>query len=162
MKHYNLDEDEVLLYKGKVSFKNKSVETELVLTNKKFVFISVIQNEFMLDVVSVDKFSVCDVKQYQGNYQVKRDGNIVEIYFLHDEVEFVFEKGSECQKFMNEALKLLTGKNKFERGAEKFFKGKECVDNSLHIDSSAIAKKTVNFFTSKKSITLPFGKKKDK
>jgi len=93
MKHYNLDEDEVLLYKGKVSFKNKSVETELVLTNKKFVFISVIQNEFMLDVVSVDKFSVCDVKQYQGNYQVKRDGNIVEIYFLHDEVEFVFEKG---------------------------------------------------------------------
>lgn len=162
MKHYNLDEDEVPLYKGKVSFKGKSVESELVLTNKKFVFISDIQNEFMSDVVFVDEFLVGDVKQYQGNYQVIRKGNVVEIYFLHNEVEFVFEKSSECQKFMNEALKLLTGKNKFERGAEKFFKGKDCVDNSLHIDSSAIAKKAVDFFTTKKSISLPFGKKKDK
>ena len=162
MKHYNLDEDEVPLYKGKVSFKGKSVETELVLTNKKIVFVSTIQNEFMLDVVSVDEFSVGDVKQYQGNYQVLRKGNMVEIYFLHNEVEFTFEKSGECQKFMNEVLKLLTGKNKFERSAEKFFKGKDCLDNSLHIDSTAIAKKTVNFFTTKKTITFPFGKKNDK
>ena len=159
MKYYNLDEDEVPLYKSKVSLKNKNGETKLILTNKKIVFVNIAQDEFMSEIVSVEEFLVSDVKQYQGNYQVIRNGNVVEIYLLHNEIEFAFEKSSECQKFMNETLKLLTGKNKFERGAEKFFKGKECVDNSLHIDSSAIAKKTVNFFTTKKSITLPFGKK---
>lgn len=161
MKYYNLDEDEVPLYKGKVILKNANGETNLILTNKKFVFINITKNEQGIEVISNVEYPVHEVKEYKGKYQVLKKGNVVEIYFLHNEMEFAFEKHSECQKFMNEAIKLLTGKNLFERGAEKFFKGKECVDNSLHIDSSAIVKKTANLFASKKTINLSFGKRKN-
>lgn len=34
MEHYNLDEDEVVLYKGDVVFKEKTQSTQIVLTNK--------------------------------------------------------------------------------------------------------------------------------
>ena len=102
-----------------------------------------------------------EVKEYKGMFQVLRKGNVIEIYFLHNEVEFAFEKGSESRDFMNATLKLLTGKNKFERGAEKFFGAKDCVDNSLHIDSAGIAKKALNLITPKKGFNISFGKKKD-
>lgn len=43
MEHYNLDEDEVVLYKGDVVFKEKTQSTQIVLTNKNLVFIDIVK-----------------------------------------------------------------------------------------------------------------------
>lgn len=167
MKHYVLDEDEVPLYKGKVERKEKSGETELVLTNKRFIFVTITQNEFMSEIVSVNEYSVSEVKEYKGIHQVLRKGNVVEIYFLHDEVEFAFEKGSECKKFISAALETLTSKNKFRRAVDKVSKvnaEREYLDETLHIDSVGIVKNAAKgigkTFGAIKNIG--FGKKKDK
>ena len=40
MEHYDLEEDEVVLYKGKVSLQNQKGITELILTNINFVLIT--------------------------------------------------------------------------------------------------------------------------
>ena len=78
MKYYNLDEDEVPLYKGKVILKNANGETNLILTNKKFVFINITKNEQGIEVISNVEYPVHEVKEYKGKYQVLKKGNVVE------------------------------------------------------------------------------------
>jgi len=46
MENYDLEEDEVVLYKGNVALKNKKGETNLILTNVNFVFITKEKNCF--------------------------------------------------------------------------------------------------------------------
>lgn len=165
MEYYDLAEDEVVLFKGKVVIQNKKNETELILTNKNFVFITTIKRLFSKDEISVDVFSVSEVKLFEGTYQVLKKGNLVEIYFLHDEIGFTFVKGSECREFMNAVLKLLTHKNKFERGAEKVLGAKDCVDKSLHIDSVGMVKTGLKTIVASKTSGvlkgIGFGKKKN-
>ena len=167
MKHYVLDEDEVPLYKGMVEVKDKSGETELVLTNKRFIFVTITKNEVMSEIISVDEYPINEVKEYKGAYQVLKNGNIVEVYFLHDEIEFGFQKGSECKKFMDAAIELLTNKNKFRRAVDKVSKAdsdRAYLDETLHIDSVGMVKNAVKgigkAFGSIKHIG--FGKKKEK
>ncbi|MBQ4541367.1 MAG: hypothetical protein IJA23_00795 [Clostridia bacterium] len=167
MEFYDLDEDEVVLYKGCVALKDQKGITELILTNKNFVFITKIKKLFAKDEVVVDEFPTNEVKIYNGEYQVLKKGNIVEIYFLHDEIEFAFEIGNECRKFMNSVLKLLTSKNKFERVVDKTKEAIHCVDNSLGVDSVGIVKSVATNKTVVGKIGgaikhIGFGKKKEK
>ena len=70
---------------------------------------------------------------------------MVELYFFHDEVEFLFKSGSELHRFMNAALKLLTNKTKFERGAEKVKGAISIVDNSLGVNSVDACRNVASF-----------------
>ena len=152
MEYYDLDEDEVVLYKGNVALKNQKGITELVLTNKNFVFITKIKKLFAKDEVVVDEFPINEVKIYNGEYQVLKKGNVVEIYFFHNEIEFAFEAGNECRKFMNAALKLLTTKNKFERAVDKTKSAIQCVDTSLGVDSVGMVKKAATGVVTHKTV----------
>ena len=139
MKNYELDEDEVVLYKGKVDLKERKGNTELILTNKNIVLATEIKKIFSKEEVFVDIYSVGEVKDYEGKPQVLKKGNLIEIYLLHEEVEFSFDSGSECRKFMDAVLKLITHKNKFERGVDKVNSAIASVDKSLGVNSKEIA-----------------------
>lgn len=140
MEYYDLAEDEVVLYKGSVLLKDKKGTTELVLTNINFVLITKIKKLLAKDEVVVDVYPTNEIKIYEGTPQVLKKGNLVELYFFHEETEFTFESGNECRKFMNAALKLLTHKNKFERAVDKTKGAIHCVDESLGVDSVGIVK----------------------
>jgi len=90
---------------------------------------------FSKEEVSVDTYPVCEIKWYKGTPQLIKKGNLVELYLLHDEVEFEFASGNEARKFVNVSLTLLTNKTSFERNAEKLKNTISMVDNSLGIDS---------------------------
>ena len=138
MEHYDLEEDEVVLYKGKVSLQNQKGITELILTNINFVLITKQKKLFSKEQVSVETYAVNEIKCYNGNPQVIKKGNLIELYFLNDETEFTFDSRNEARKFVNATLTLLTNKSAFERGAEKVKGTISTIDNTFGIDSMSI------------------------
>ena len=156
MENYDLEEDEVVLYKGDVTLKNQKNTTQLVLTNKNFVFITTIKKLFAKDQVIVDIFSVSEIKKYKEVPQVIRNGNEIDLYFIHDEISFVFESKNEVRKFMNAALTLITDKNAFVRGVDKVKGTIELVKDTTGIDAVQVAK-TVGGIVAHKAVP-PVGK----
>lgn len=139
MKNYDLEQDEVVLYKGKISIPKQKGINELILTNYNFVLITTQKKLFTKEQVEVNTYPINEIKFYKGIPQVLKKGHLIELYFLNDEVEFTFESGNECRRFVNAALNLLTNKTLFERGAEKVKNTISIIDNSLGIDSKNIA-----------------------
>lgn len=135
MENYKLGEDEVPLYQGNVSLCNVKGTTELILTNLNVVFITKRRKLFSQDEVSVISHSVSDIKIYQEMPQIRPKGSDVEIFFKTEEVKFSFYSKSELKLFMNEALKLFTGKSGTERKAEKVKSTIALVDDTLGVDS---------------------------
>lgn len=143
MENYELEQDEVVLYKGKVSLPQLKGETELILTNYNFVLITKQKKLFSKEKLFVETYPVVEIKFYKGVPQVLKKGHLVELYFLNDETEFTFESGSECRKFVNVSMNLLTNKNLFERSVDKIKSSISIVDNSLGINSKSIAETAI-------------------
>ena len=140
MDNYELQSDEVVLYKGYVTLRKNEGETQLILTNKNLVFITkAIVNESG-EVVNVQTYAVNDIKIYEGQPQIKHKGTTVEIYFLTSEIEFTFENTKEIKDFLKNILLLITGKNTFQRGVEKCKDTINVIDETLGINSVEIAK----------------------
>lgn len=134
MEHYNLDEDEVVLYKGDVVFKEKTQSTQIILTNKNLVFIDVVKKIFAHDEIETQIYPVNEIKMYEGVPQVKAKSNDVEIYLKTKELEFGFQSKNEVYKFRSAIIKLLTGKTGFERGADKFKDKIDVVNDTFGVD----------------------------
>lgn len=135
MEYYQLKSDEVVLFKGFITFVNEQEKTNLILTNQNVVFITKYKDEFLNENAKVEYYSVEEVKMYEGKPQVKVNKNLVEIYFTTTEKEFVFDVKAEQHKFVDEAIKLLTGKTKVQRAAEKVKSAIDLVDDTFGIDS---------------------------
>lgn len=150
MEYYQLREDEVVLYKGKVVLYGK--DTQIVLTNHNIVFIP--ESTAQTEIHSVE-----DIKIYKEQPQVKVKGNTVEIYFLTTEKEFKFKSIFEIPKFTNAVKNLLTGKTKTERGAEKVKKTINLVNETFNIDCVKGVGEIIKNATQKKSVTINIGAK---
>ena len=135
MENYDLEENEVVLYKGNVSLSNQKGFTQLILTNINFVLITKQKKIFGKDQVNVETYAVNELKYYNDSPQVIKKGNLIELYFLSEEVEFSFDSRNEARKFVNATLTLLTNKSTFERNAEKVKETISVIDNTLGIDS---------------------------
>ena len=134
MEHYNLDEDEVVLYKGDVVFKEKTQSTQIILTNKNLVFIDIVKKIFAHDEIETQIYPVNEIKMYEGVPQVKAKSNDVEIYLKTKELEFGFQSKNEVYKFRSAIIKLLTGKTGFERGADKVKDKIDVVNDTFGVD----------------------------
>ena len=144
MENYELEEDEVVLYKGFVNLAGEKSQTELILTNISFVLITKRKQMFKKEQVQVDTYPVNEIKYYKGDPQVIKKGRHVELYFISGETEFDFQSQNECRKFVDTAKNLITNKNKFERSVEKVKATISMVDNSLGISSVDVAKLAIN------------------
>lgn len=138
MEHYDLEENEVVLYKGQVTKPKQKGSIQLILTNINFVLINKQKKLFSKEQINVDTYPISEIKYYNGLPQVLKKGNLIELYFLNEETEFTFESRNEARKFVNATLNLLTNKTTFERTAEKVKNTISVVDNTLGIDSMQI------------------------
>lgn len=134
MKDYELKVDEVVLYKGDVSYEEREGDTYLYLTNRNLVLVTKLKKFFSEEKTSVDVFPVSEIKIYEEKPQIKVEKNKVEIYFTNTELTFAFSNVMELYKFTASAKKLLTGKSAMERGAEKVKSGIELVNDTLGVD----------------------------
>ena len=149
MEHYELKPTEVVLYKGKISYDEKNENTQLILTNINMVFITKQKPLFKDEIVDVEIIPVVDVKIYEGKPQIKTKGHLVEIYFVGKEKEFYFHSKQELHKFIDESIKLITGKTKAERFAGKIKDGINLTNNTLGVDIIDVTKNAVQNGTSK-------------
>lgn len=133
MDNYELKENEVVLYKGEITLLDSDEITQLVLTNINIVFITKYKNSVEGEI-NVETYPVDKIKMYQGVPQIKTKADVVEIYFTSTEKEFTFVSKTELHKFMSSAIKLITGKTKVERGAEKLKHAIEVIDDTLGVD----------------------------
>jgi len=136
MKDYNLQPNEVLLYKGDAyrTGTNKG-HVELLFTNLFLVLIIRSKKLFSKEEVYVETYPVQEIKMYSDVPQIKQESCHVELYFSHGEEAFDFSEKSEARKFVNIAFKLLTGKTIATRGAEKFNGAVGVVDKALGINT---------------------------
>ena len=139
MENYKLKADEVVFYKGEVTLKGKSGNTELMLTNLNVVLINKYKKMFSPEEVTVLKYPTNSIKMWEGVPQIKHKGTKVEIYFTKGELEVDFPSWIEVNKFVNEANKFLTGESiahkNVQKGASIVKEGIAIVDDTLGIDS---------------------------
>lgn len=149
MEHYNLQQDEVVLYKGAVSCKERRGAIDLALTNFNFVFIIKTKKLLSKEQVEVLTYPIDAVKKYKEQPQVKATAETVEIYFTNAEYTLVFPDKKEAKKFVSKALDIITGKNAFVRGVDKAKATVAMVDETLGIDSVGLATTAVKVATPK-------------
>ena len=65
MKNYDLEENEVVFYKGQVSQKNKKETTEVVLANINLVFINKYKKLFSKEQITVDTYPINEIKYFR-------------------------------------------------------------------------------------------------
>ena len=149
MEHYNLRQDEVVLYKSAVACKERRGEVDLVLTNFNFVLIVKTKKFLSKEQVEILTYPIDAVKKYKDQPQVKAIAETVEIYFTNAEYTLVFPDKKEAKKFVGKSLDIITGKNAFVRGVDKAKATVAMVDETLGIDSVGIATTAVKVATPK-------------
>lgn len=145
MDEYKLQPNESVLFKC-----NTYDDTEILLTNLNLVIIKKIkkvkkrkkgllsENQSPLNIYPVE-----DIKIYKDVPQIKSKNNTVEIYLTSTEISIDFYSRGDAYKFTNTAVELLTGKNTFARGAEKFKNAIDVVDDTLGINTVDTVKNVV-------------------
>lgn len=157
MENYELTADEVVLYHGQVALlsdgkeskvsKMKKVETELVLTNLNFVFITKTKQVFKQEKVETEICSADTVKFYRDAPHILKKGTIVEVYFKGGEKFIEFPDKKQARVFGDTALRLVSGHSKFVRGVKKAQKEIKETEEALDVDITGIAKTAVGVAT---------------
>lgn len=157
MENYELQADEVVLYHGQVALlidgkqaktaKLKKVETELILTNLNFVFITKTKHVFKQELIDREIHGANTVKFYKESPYILKKGNIVEIYFTGGEKFIEFADKKQARVFGDTALRLVSGYSKFVRGVKKAQKEIKETETALDIDITGTAKTVVGVAT---------------
>ncbi len=138
MENYTLDTDEVPLFTGDITWSHQPEEAwQLTLTNRNLVFIQQTEEE-----PTVILHPVATVKIYEGTPQIRQKGRKTEIFLATGELQFSFRRLTEAGRFMNVALRLLTGQSKLNRSVRQVKKTVEDVNDALGIN---LLEETKNF-----------------
>ena len=71
MQNYQLNSDEVVLYKGDGALEDREGKTQIILTNQNIVFVTTHINLYKKEEIYVEKFSIDDIKIYEDMPWVK-------------------------------------------------------------------------------------------
>lgn len=143
MKHYELQADEVILYRGQVNLLPdgkpakpapfKKSETDVILTNLHLIVDETVRGLFNKSVDTLI-YDVDVIKKYNDVPQVIQKGAYVDVYLIGTELFFQFPNKKEATLFTNAALRLLTGYSKLVRGVKKAQKAVRETEDALDID----------------------------
>lgn len=140
MTNYKLQPNESVLYQGNVSLEKRNGSAELILTNLNLVFVITIKKFLAKSQIEVETHPIEEIKFYNNIPQIKQKNTHVEIFLTCDEIAVSFESIFEAGKFVNTALRLLTGKTMAERGADKVKGAVGLVDDTLGINTIGTVK----------------------
>ena len=158
MTNYSLQPNESVLYQGNVTLEKRNGSVELILTNLNLVFVITIKKFLAKSQVEVETYPIEEIKFYNNIPQIKQKNSRVEIFLACGEIVANFETMFEAGKFVNAAMRLLTGKTMAERGADKVKGAVGLVDDTLGINTVNTVKNVLeNGITG--SLLGGFGKK---
>lgn len=148
MANYELQNDEVVLYEGRVisnSYKGDMIsnllnsEILLTLTSKKVIFEKekgLLKKEREL----IDTVLLENIKVYNEMPQVKQNRSDVEIQSVEKNITITFMNASEARKFTGKIVDASTGTTIAKRGSEKIKSAFNMVDDTLGLDTRGTIK----------------------
>ena len=140
MTNYALQPNETILYQGNVSIEKRNGIVEMILTNLNLVLIITVRKFLAKAQVDVETYPIQEIKIYNNEPQIKQKNARVEIFLTCGEIIANFDSMFEAGKFVNSALRLLTGKTMAERSADKFKGAVGLVDDTLGINTVGTVK----------------------
>ena len=140
MTNYALQPNEIILYQGNVSIEKRNGTVEMILTNLNLVLIITVRKFLAKAQVDVETYPIQEIKIYNNEPQIKQKNARVEIFLTSGEIAANFDSMFEAGKFVNSALRLLTGKTMAERSADKFKGAVGLVDDTLGINTVGTVK----------------------
>ena len=144
MENYQLQNNEVPLYRGKiillpVSKKEKPYEAELVLSNLNFIFAMEVKQVFR-KISQTEVYDLKSVKFYNDLPHIIKKGDLVELYLLSCEKFIKFPNKKEATTFHDAVMRLLSGNSKFVRAVKKVKKEINETEEALDVDITGAAK----------------------
>lgn len=134
MKNYEIDNDEVILYEGKVGYNKNYIDVEFKLTSKKMIFEKqkgfIKKTKELIDVVLLD-----EIKIYNDSVQVKQKMNELQIQTINKNFSIYASGMLETKKIATKIIDIITGTTISKRGSQKISGAIDLVDETLGLNT---------------------------
>ncbi len=156
MENFEILDDEIILYKGKVKSIDYGEKLKITLTSiKLFIEQEQTQGSFAL----LDTILLNTIKLYKEVAQVKQKINSVEIQSTHKNFTLTFTNPLDARTFTSKIINAVTNTTTAERASQKFNKSADLVDSTLHIDSRELIKNSAGAVSNIMKGISNFGRK---
>ena len=149
MENCYLDKDEVILFRDEVILlqkaNNSETETELLLTNKRIIFINKTKKFLYEENVETSAILIDDIKCYNEMPYVVKKGKLIEIYAINGEYFVELKNTKQAKEFYDKTMRVASGFSKFVRGFKKASKEIKDTYDALDIDIVGTTKKAIDF-----------------
>lgn len=136
MDNYELEENEVILYRNSVFCDNIEGCSNLILTSKKMIFeqsktIKIGVFKTKTEKVIVNTIMLKNIKIYNGKIQIQQKGSNVYVQTIENNFNINFNSIIEAMKFVTKITDTITETTISERGTEKIKGAFDKVDDVL-------------------------------
>jgi len=139
MSNYEIDNDEVILYEGKVGYNKNYIDVEFKLTSKKMIFEKqkglIKKTSELIDIVSLDR-----IKVYNDSVQIKQKMNELQIQTLDKNFSIYANGMLEATKIITKIINAITETTVSKRGSQKISGAIDLVDETLGLNTRGIVK----------------------
>lgn len=139
MNNYEIENDEVILYEGKVGYNKNYIDVEFKLTSKKMIFEKekglIKKTKELIDIVSLDK-----IKVYNDSVQIKQKMNELQVQTLEKNFSIYASGMLEAKKIITKIIDAITGTTVSKRGSQKISGVIELADETLGLDTRSMVK----------------------
>ena len=137
--NYSIDQDEVILYEGKVGYLKESQNVDFVLTSKKMIFEKT-KGIFKKEKKLVDLIELDKIKKYNDTICVKQKSNEINVQTIDKNLSLYFSGMIEAKKVFTKIIDTTTGTTMTKRGTEKVKNALDIVDETLGLDTRGIVR----------------------
>ena len=138
---YEIDEDEVILYKGFAVYvvNSKNTNTNFTLTSKKMIFEQE-KGVFKKTIELIDIVELSDLKIYNGEVQCKQKMTELQIQTKKKNFSIYLTGIFEAKKVNTLIINTITGTTVAKRGSNKVKDGLDLVDETLDMDTRGVVR----------------------
>ena len=134
MNNYEIDNDEVILYEGRVGYNKNYIDVEFKLTSKKIIFekqkVLIKKTKELIDIVPLNK-----IKVYNDSVQIKQKMNELQVQTLDKNFSIYANGMLEAKKIITKIIDTVTGTTMSKRGSQKISGAIDLVDETLGLNT---------------------------
>jgi hypothetical protein len=134
MDNYEIDNDEVILYEGKVGYNKNYIDIDFKLTSKKMIFEKqkgfLKKTKELINIVPLDK-----IKVYNDSVQIKQKMNELQVQTLDENFSIYASGILEAKKIITKIIDTITGTTISKRGSQKLNGAFDLVDETLGLNT---------------------------
>lgn len=134
MDNYVIDNDEVILFEGKVGYNKNNMDVEFKLTSKKMIFEKtkgvIKKTKELIDIVPLDK-----IKIYNDSVQIKQKMNELQVQTIDKNFSIYVNGILEAKKIIIKIIDTVTGTTVTKRGTQKISGAIDLVDETLGLNT---------------------------